>query len=179
MEIHGVTWNASQSTNAALQWHLRQLSAVQARGRGRTWWGKPECSTELRAISQRSVAVSFHTCAATLYSSTNGSFVRWICAATDAVSLHVLHLVMGMMGVAQHGGPSCKGLWPSASTLAQPRYTPPPVTPLPGVSAQSQMQSETLPVSYGCGIKTALMPCMANLASREASHGTRRPTIVI
>lgn len=26
-----------------------------------TWWGKPECSTELRATSHRSVALSFHT----------------------------------------------------------------------------------------------------------------------
>lgn len=28
-------------------------------------WGNPDCSTELRAISHRSAAESFHTCAAT------------------------------------------------------------------------------------------------------------------
>ena len=33
----------------------------------------PDCSTELRAISHMSVALSFHTCDATQYSSTNGS----------------------------------------------------------------------------------------------------------
>ena len=35
----------------------------------------PLCRTELRAISARSTDENFHTCAATLYSSSNGSAV--------------------------------------------------------------------------------------------------------
>ena len=38
-------------------------------------WGKSELSTEFLAISHRSAALSFHTLAATEYSSTSGSFV--------------------------------------------------------------------------------------------------------
>ncbi len=56
-------------------------------GKVPTWWGNPECSTELRAISHRSVAVSFHTCAATLYSSTSGSLVRWICRNPSVITI--------------------------------------------------------------------------------------------
>ena len=57
---------------------------LQGAAAARAWCGKPECSTELRAISHRSVALSFQTCAATLYSSTSGSLVRWICAGPNA-----------------------------------------------------------------------------------------------
>ena len=38
---------------------------------------------EVRAISHRSAALSFHTCAATEYSSTSGSFVMWICSGSS------------------------------------------------------------------------------------------------
>jgi len=110
------------------------------------------------------VAVSFHTCAATLYSSTNGSFVRWICAATDSVSLHVLHLVMGMMGVTQHCGQVRGYLWLSASTSAQPCCTPPPVTPLLGENLHS----------HRCHLILYLCPMARYQDSSDAQNGKSR-----
>ena len=48
--------------------------------------GKSELSTEFRATSHRSAADIFHTCAATEYSSTNGSLVMWICNGSSVDS---------------------------------------------------------------------------------------------
>lgn len=48
-----------------------------------TRWGNPEWRTEFLATSQRSVPLNFQTWAATEYSSTKGSLVKWICKGSS------------------------------------------------------------------------------------------------
>jgi hypothetical protein len=90
-------WQCGGWTASCDQEHAQGARRARLRGAAaaRAWCGKPECSTELRAISHRSVALSFQTCAATLYSSTSGSLVRWICAGPTAPPqlLHAWHFI--------------------------------------------------------------------------------------